>query len=842
MPIFSLFKSIIQCFFIFSFAGNNTLEVLNQARGLMQNQKWESAEKLLQKNIDSHPQKNLELIYFQLATTQLRQEKYDLAQENFQKSFEQAENLKEYSAFFLAQIAEKKQEFALAEKHYREVDQLAPNFSLKLEAQKNLAALLLAKKDFRSVRQLMLPLERRSRGSEIYPELISLLAQAELGLKNKMGACKIFRKLYSRYPTFYKIKDWNQDLAINLFLYQPTQCQQSMNDFKDRVRSLLWLGQDQKAFAEIQNVRTKNKEQEPVVADTILAQYYLQVGEVQKAFETLKPYFKSMKSNFDFLLFYATTAARSGDNTGAVGAYYQAYRLSPRSAPGRKALYQSAFLSYQFLDYDGAYRKFQEFIQKYPRSGLKKDAEWHLAWLKYLKQDYSGAYQSFAKIQKNNHLGRRRLLPGSDRTQYWMAMSLLKQGKRETAKILFEKLSQDKLMGYYSLVAQARLKQILNSPVETKIKLTSRELPHRIDRFNMNEFMMPADDLYSESEGDESEENVQLANINSETATSDSSLGSEPVLENINPNDKTEVTDTTEKPIEKQAIEGAPKVETVANLADEIKVTDFKNPLLAQRFQKARDLQILGFDDWAKWDLYEIEKKTRNKEYLKSLMTEYSNLKNFHRSSYIAQTYFSLARESYGIEGIKFLWQEAFPQAYQDEVFNQSKKFDVPTGLIWGIMRAESHYRQDAISPVGALGLMQIMPSTGHRMAEKIGLKEFLPSQLLNPPVAIQVGTSYLQRLMKKFNRNTALVAAAYNAGPHRVYSWLSSFGQLQMDEFIEHIPFLETRNYVKKVVTNQQTYSQIYGLNQNLVPMLSESIQVTIPDRIPAKESWEDI
>ncbi len=72
--------------------------------------------------------------------------------------------------------------------------------------------------------------------------------------------------------------------------------------------------------------------------------------------------------------------------------------MSPRSKTGRQALYQSAFLSYQFQDYDGAGRRFQEFMKVYPRSGLNRDAQWHLAWLKYLKGDYQGAYKAFASM------------------------------------------------------------------------------------------------------------------------------------------------------------------------------------------------------------------------------------------------------------------------------------------------------------------------------------------------------------------------------------------------------------------------------------------------------------
>lgn len=94
---------------------------------------------------------------------------------------------------------------------------------------------------------------------------------------------------------------------------------------------------------------------------------------------------------------------------------------------------------------------------------------------------------------------------------------------------------------------------------------------------------------------------------------------------------------------------------------------------------------------------------------------------------------------------------------------------------------------------------MQVMPNTGKRVSQILGENDFSPKKLLEPNDGIKIGARYLQRLMVKFENTVPLVAASYNAGPHRVKTWLASFGFLEMDEFIEHIPFLETRNYVKK-------------------------------------------
>ena len=161
-------------------------------------------------------------------------------------------------------------------------------------------------------------------------------------------------------------------------------------------------------------------------------------------------------------------------------------------------------------------------------------------------------------------------------------------------------------------------------------------------------------------------------------------------------------------------------------------------------------------------------------------------------------------------------------------------------------MRAESQYKKDIVSPVGALGLMQVMPNTAVKVVHLLGNdneihSEFHSAQLLQPEWAISIGAKYLSRLLKKFANSIPLVAASYNAGPHRVGAWLNSFGDLDMDEFVEHIPFMETRNYVKKVVSNFYIYNHLYGSKGEQITSLAEPLHVKISTPLTARETWDD-
>jgi soluble lytic murein transglycosylase len=189
-------------------------------------------------------------------------------------------------------------------------------------------------------------------------------------------------------------------------------------------------------------------------------------------------------------------------------------------------------------------------------------------------------------------------------------------------------------------------------------------------------------------------------------------------------------------------------------------------------------------------------------------------------------------------EGRPF-WVYAYPRAYENTVVESSKSASVPEEFIWGIMRAESHFRQDAQSAVGALGLMQLMPFTGRQVAHLLEWKGFETPSLLVPENNIKLGTRYLQRLLQKFSGSIPLAAASYNAGPHRVHVWVRNFGSLDMDEFIEHIPFVETRNYVKKVVRNYQIYSLLYGGGGRSAEWLARPVGVVVEEKIPTREIW---
>ncbi len=761
---------------------------------------------------------------FKKALEQFRAEKYTEAIPGFENALKENTHLEEYARFYLAQSYMKTKQLDLAEAELQKVLKLTPNIKMSIETSNLMGQVALEKKDYKLASLQFVRLEKRTRNTEDYPEVIFNLATAEKGLNRSKQMCKWLVALWEKHPAFHRVKDWGVDLAANEFQGKPTECKTTVEDFRGRVRYLLWAGLDKKAQAEIDIMKEKLAKTDKYAGDKLQAQFYIQEGEVEKAVEILKPYYETMKTNFDYLILFANASARAGEVQLAVGSYYAAYKLSPRSKVGRQALYQSAFLSYQFQDYDGAARRFQEFMKVYSNSGLIRDAQWHLAWLKYLKGDYQGAFKSFSDLSANKRRNKRgwSSFP-QDRINYWMAMSLYRQGKIPLAKTMMESLAKDPLMGYYSIAAQARLKKMGEIKIPPVVLSALPTQPRVISRFSASEFLMPTFQEEYRGDENESEETLLLTQY-----SVDDERGEEEEAEAVDNPDLKSVDVAANEEVGAGASGG--------------NATPFSNPALMKMFARARDMIILGENEWARWDLFDIEKKTSNKDYLRTLMTEYNTAGHYNRSSYIAQINFGGQRGAHGIEGIRYLWEFAYPRAYSEHVESFAKKFTVPQELVWGIMRAETNYRRDAISPVGALGLMQVMPFTGQKLATLLGEKTFNTPMLLQPETSVKYGTRYLKRLMDRFDNTIPLVAAGYNAGPHRVKSWLASFGTLETDEFIEHIPFLETRNYVKRVVSNAHIYSQLYGNKKDLFPYLSSVVPVKAPTEVSAKENWDDI
>jgi soluble lytic murein transglycosylase len=149
--------------------------------------------------------------------------------------------------------------------------------------------------------------------------------------------------------------------------------------------------------------------------------------------------------------------------------------------------------------------------------------------------------------------------------------------------------------------------------------------------------------------------------------------------------------------------------------------------------------------------------------------------------------------------------------AFEEEILAHCDFYDVSPIFVFSIARQESLFDTSAISSSYAIGLLQLLPGTAQTLATREGYGTIETKDLQKPLTNIRFGVRFLADLVKKFDGQIALAAASYNAGPNRIKKWIENDPERELDEFIEDIPIFQTRNYVKKVMTNYAVYHYIF-------------------------------
>ncbi len=153
--------------------------------------------------------------------------------------------------------------------------------------------------------------------------------------------------------------------------------------------------------------------------------------------------------------------------------------------------------------------------------------------------------------------------------------------------------------------------------------------------------------------------------------------------------------------------------------------------------------------------------------------------------------------------------EQRFPTPLREQVLRRTREIGLDPAYVYGLIRQESRFIMDARSHVGASGLMQLMPATARETARHIGLNNYSPAQINDREVNIMLGTAYLKRALDDFGGSMPLAAAAYNAGPGRPRAWRNG-PVLEAAIWAENVPFSETRDYVKKVLSNATLYAAL--------------------------------
>jgi soluble lytic murein transglycosylase len=431
--------------------------------------------------------------------------------------------------------------------------------------------------------------------------------------------------------------------------------------------------------------------------------------------------------------------------------------LSELSADqGAEKLYLLGQIAWDSSENDAFYRSVDELRESAPTSQWLEQALLSCANLHLVHHEYDQALDAFRELQER--------FPTGSRASYahWKAAWLtLRQGRTEEAK----KLIEEQIALYPSgnetsaaLYWRARLAEEDHDPAMARAFYT--ELVERYRNYYYAEFARE-----------------RLAKLPAVADPPDY-----PVLDHIPP------------------LKHGDKIEVVDPPADDLHV------------QKAELLGNGGLVDFAVRELQAAEESDGGNWALAETAQLYIDTGHYDRAievmkhsvpSYFAVDFPTLPRE---------YWEALFPRPYWADL----KKFSVANGLdpylVASLIRQESEFNPLAVSRANAVGLMQLLPRTGKLVAHQEKLRHYNASELFTPMVNLELGTRYFRGMVDQFGGSFEYALAAYNAGTDRVQEWLADGKYRDAQEFVESIPFTETREYVQAILRNASVYRQLYS------------------------------
>ena len=193
------------------------------------------------------------------------------------------------------------------------------------------------------------------------------------------------------------------------------------------------------------------------------------------------------------------------------------------------------------------------------------------------------------------------------------------------------------------------------------------------------------------------------------------------------------------------------------------------------------------------------------------LLDRYRKAGNFNRPWMLAVSYSGAALDGPPEGDARRWWENAYPRAYRDLVEKYQALGANPEGYLYSIMRKESGFNPHDLSYADAQGLLQMIPATTRRVSKELGIP-YDAGRLYEPAYNVQTGSWYIGHLLQKFKTQVPLGAGSFNSGPRPVMKWIDQYGDREIDELVELVPYTQTREYMKKVTENYARYRYLYA------------------------------
>jgi soluble lytic murein transglycosylase len=511
----------------------------------------------------------------------------------------------------------------------------------------------------------------------------------------------------------------------------------------------------------------------------------------------------------------AKTMVRKGELKRALALYQDIYSAYPETHTGDTALFMIAWTYSEMEDFRSALHFLDRFRASHSNQGrLRYRTEWFDAWFTYRAKNYHLALKKWESIRKH---GKRH--PYYRASTYWAGRCFQNLQQTPMARARYTELAEEDAFTYYRMVAAQRLMGLQKlkravagyGPSAAGIKTASILNP---ESGSMNHG--PKDNirtwkalLWRDPDGPPySPERLQTGLANHEA-----------LLRNAIKNRAVGVMRRMKAiSIKFESIfPGLRRAVVWHDLGDKDRAAFELEAFLKKLIDLWKNRRKTSYPmDGETLEAFELRK--RQIESLSELdnrffldMVDWFNDAGIHTNAYLTVRAFISGKNSKGLDQTTRR-KIYYPSHRRAEIGKWARRHNVPDDLVIAVMRTESHFNRFATSDVGAMGLMQIMPHTADRIAEKMGDNSPGGRMMYDPEKNIQFGTWYLGQLLVKFRNQYPLAIASYNGGPHNVSRWMVNNQGLTFDEFIESIPFSQTRHFTKKVLQTIATYRWLYA------------------------------
>ncbi|MGE0396114.1 MAG: transglycosylase SLT domain-containing protein [Kofleriaceae bacterium] len=255
-----------------------------------------------------------------------------------------------------------------------------------------------------------------------------------------------------------------------------------------------------------------------------------------------------------------------------------------------------------------------------------------------------------------------------------------------------------------------------------------------------------------------------------------------------------------------------------------------KDPLI----QKADELIAAGMGTDAGIELHRDEraflKRNPRGAAFAMLLDRYRKAGNFNRPWMLAVVYQGGALNGPPIDDARRWWENAYPRAYRELVEKHQHLGKNPDGYLYAIMRKESGFDPHVLSYADAQGLLQMIPATTRRVAKELGIP-YDAGSLYDPEFNVKTGSWYIGHVLNKFKLQIPLGSGSFNSGPRPVMRWIDKWGDREIDELVELVPYTQTREYMKKVTENFARYQYLYENKVYVQPLAVD--KAYLDDRI---------